>query len=53
MPVKSYYRQKEPKSDAVIWGFMELRKFRDLMASEELYFRRAEFFDDLGTSRTA
>jgi hypothetical protein len=46
MPVKSYYRQKEPNSDAVIWRFMDLRKFRDLMASEELYFRRADLFDD-------
>lgn len=25
---------------------MDLRKFRDLMASEELYFRRADLFDD-------
>jgi len=24
---------------------MDLRKFRDLMASEELYFRRADLFD--------
>ena len=46
MPVKSYYSQKEPNSDAVIWRFMDLRKFRDLMASEELYFRRADLFDD-------
>jgi hypothetical protein len=38
MPVKSYYSQKEPAADAVIWRFMDLRKFRDLMASEELYF---------------
>src|SRR5438874_13795741 len=46
MPVKSYYSQKEPNSDAVIWRFMDLRKFRDLMATEELYFRRADLFDD-------
>jgi hypothetical protein len=46
MPVKSYYSQKEPAADAVIWRFMDLRKFRDLMASEELYFRRADLFDD-------
>ncbi len=25
---------------------MDLRKFRDLMASEELYFRRAELYPD-------
>lgn len=36
----------EPAADAVIWRFMDLRKFRDLMASEELYFCRADLFDD-------
>lgn len=46
MPVVDYYRQKEPAADAKIWRFMDLRKFRDLMASEELYFRRADLFDD-------
>ena len=46
MPVFPYYCQKEPAADAVIWRFMDLRKFRDLMASEELYFRRADLFDD-------
>lgn len=38
MPAVGYYSQKEPAADAVIWRFMDLRKFRDLMASEELYF---------------
>jgi hypothetical protein len=46
MPVVNYYSQKEPAAHAVIWRFMDLRKFRDLMASEELYFRRADLFDD-------
>ncbi len=46
MPVKPYYSQKEPAAGAVIWRFMNLRKFRDLMASEELYFCRADLFDD-------
>jgi hypothetical protein len=46
MPVRPYYSQKEPVADVVIWRFMDLRKFRDLMASEELYFRRADLFDD-------
>ena len=46
MPILPYYSQKEPAADAVIWRFMDLRKFRDLMASEELYFRRADLFDD-------
>jgi hypothetical protein len=46
MPVVSYYSQKEPAAGAVVWRFMDLRKFRDLMSSEELYFRRADLFDD-------
>jgi hypothetical protein len=36
----------KPAADAVIWRYMDLRKFRDLMASEELYFRRADLFTD-------
>ena len=46
MPVLPYYTQKEPPSEAVIWRFLDLRKFRDLMANQELYFRRADLFDD-------
>jgi hypothetical protein len=32
--------------EAVIWRFMDLRKFRDLITTSELYFRRADLFDD-------
>lgn len=46
MPVLPYYSQKEPPSEAAIWRFLDLRKFRDLMANQELYFRRADLFDD-------
>jgi hypothetical protein len=46
MPVVDYYSQKEPVAEAEIWRFLDLRKFRDLMASEELSFRRADLFDD-------
>ena len=46
MPVLVYHSQKEAPSDAVIWRFLDLRKFRDLMANQELYFRRADLFDD-------
>ena len=46
MPVLLYYSQKEAPSEAVIWRFLDLRKFRDLMANQELYFRRADLFDD-------
>lgn len=46
MTVVPYINRLEPSDDAVIWRFMELYKFRDLMASEELYFRRADLFTD-------
>ena len=44
MPVLPYSNRLEPANDAAIWRFMDLRKFRDLVASEELYFRRADLF---------
>ena len=46
MPLKPYHNQLEPPKDSVLWRFMDLRKFRDLMASEELYFRRADLYSD-------
>jgi hypothetical protein len=46
MPVVPYLNQIEPSEEAVIWRFINLRKFRDLMASEELYFRRADLLFD-------
>jgi hypothetical protein len=46
MPVLPYYSQTEPPAETVIWRFLDLRKFRDLMANQELYFRRADLFDD-------
>jgi hypothetical protein len=46
MPILPYINQLEPSEDAVIWRFMPLYKFRDLMASEELYFRRSDLFSD-------
>jgi hypothetical protein len=46
MPITSYVDQLEPSEDAAIWRFMDLFKFRDLVASEELYFCRADLFTD-------
>ena len=46
MPVSPYLNQQEPDPQAVVWRFMNLSKFRDLMASEEIYFRRADLFED-------
>jgi hypothetical protein len=50
MPVKPYWSQVEPARDGELWRFMDLRKFRDLMASEELYFRRADLYSDKSES---
>ena len=44
MPVVPYDTQLEPCEDAVIWRFLDMDKFRDLMANQELYFRRADLF---------
>lgn len=46
MPIIPYVNCAEASEGAVIWRFMDLRKFSDLMASEELYFRRADLFSD-------
>lgn len=45
MPLESYPDQLEPENqDPLIWRFMRLSKFRDLMATGELYFCRADLF---------
>ena len=44
MPVKPFVGQEEPPLDAPIWRYMDLEKFHDLLASEELYFRRMDKF---------
>ena len=37
---------QEPDDDALIWRYLTMYKFRDLMANEESYFRRPDGFDD-------
>jgi hypothetical protein len=45
MSIESYPDQLEPQNqDAVIWRFMDMKKFRDLMSTAELYFCRADRF---------
>lgn len=44
MPLQPYVDHLEPRADAVIWRYMGMDKFRDLVANEELYFRRADLF---------
>jgi hypothetical protein len=47
MTIESYPDQLEPEDqDAVIWRFMKMEKFRDLMVTGELYFCRADLFHD-------
>lgn len=47
MPIEPYVGQLEPENqDVVIWRFMSMRKFRDLIATGELYFCRADLFYD-------
>ena len=47
MAVESYASQLEPENgDVAIGRFMNMHKFRDLMTTGELYFRRADLFED-------
>ena len=47
MGIESYPDQLEPENqDAAIWRFVNMHKFRDLMATAELYFCRADLFPD-------
>jgi hypothetical protein len=45
MAVETYPDQLEPENqDIAIWRFMNMAKFRDLIATGELYFSRADLF---------
>jgi hypothetical protein len=45
VPLETYVDQLEPENpDAVIWRFMKMEKFRDLVTTGELYFCRADLF---------
>jgi len=46
MPLQPYVDQLEPSADAVIWRYINMDKFRDLVANEELYFCRADLLKD-------
>src|SRR5579859_8125624 len=47
MPVVPHAACTEPAADTVICRFMDLPKFRDLFANEELYFRRTDLFKEI------
>jgi hypothetical protein len=45
MALQSYFDNLEPESpDEEIWRFLPFALFEDLMANDELYFRRADLF---------
>jgi hypothetical protein len=46
MPIVTHYACTEPPADTRICRFMDLPKFRDLFANEELYFRRTDLFKE-------
>ena len=46
MPVVPHEACSEPDPSAVICRFIDLKKFRDLFANEELYFRRTDLFKE-------
>jgi hypothetical protein len=47
MPIEDYVGQVEPEDrDAVIWRFLSMEKFRNLMETSELYFCRADLLSD-------
>ena len=45
MPIETYVGQIEPENqDAAIWRFVNMKKFRDFIETQELYFCRADLF---------
>lgn len=46
MPIVSHYACTEPPANTRVCRFMDLPKFRDLFANEELYFRRTDLFKE-------
>jgi len=46
MPIAPHEACPEPDSHAIICRFVDLKKFRDLFANEELYFRRTDLFKE-------
>lgn len=44
MPLQPHPACEVPPDDSVICRFMDMEKFRDFFASEELYFRRTDLF---------
>ncbi len=47
MPVEPYATRLEASDDAIVWRVMDLRKFRDLMASEDPDVWRSRVWRDV------
>jgi hypothetical protein len=47
VPIVAHEACSEPRPDTIICRFVDLRKFRDLFANEELYFRRTDLFKEI------
>jgi len=50
MPIVQHPACAEPETDVRVCRFMDFDKFRDLFASEELYFRRTDLFKETDPS---
>jgi hypothetical protein len=44
MPITPHDQRIEPTDDAELWRFLKLDQFRDLIANQELYFRRVDTY---------
>lgn len=44
MPISPHDRKIEPPDNTEIWRFLKMAYFCDLMANEELYFRRTDLY---------
>jgi hypothetical protein len=44
MPIRPHDHKIEPPDDTEIWRFLRLEYFYDIMANEELYFRRTDLY---------
>ena len=47
MPIVPHEACLEPDPHAIICRFVDLKKFRDLFANEELYLRRTDLFKEI------
>jgi hypothetical protein len=49
MPIHHHDKKIEPPESTEIWRFLKMDYFRDLVANEELYFRRTDLYKNTDT----